>query len=160
MTNKRWRPTLKGRVLAAATAAALLSSALGPAMAAAQTPKTIDGHVVQARLTLKATAYGPSAQDNYPYGATDFYGQPLKPGMVAVDPSRIPLGSHLYITGYRSPLLRGGGFAATAADTGGAIQGARVDIYMDAGPVAVAQFGEQTVTAYILGPSVPTTSAK
>ena len=43
-------------------------------------------------------------------------------GMVAVDPRVIPLGTELHIEGYGS---------AVAADTGGAIQGQKIDLYMD-----------------------------
>lgn len=43
-------------------------------------------------------------------------------GVVAVDPDVIPLGTRLYIPGY--------GYA-TAADTGGAIKGDRIDLCFD-----------------------------
>ncbi len=43
-------------------------------------------------------------------------------GTVAVDPRVIPLGTELHIEGYGP---------AVAADTGGAIQGQKVDLYMD-----------------------------
>ena len=43
-------------------------------------------------------------------------------GTIATDPRVIPLGTELYIEGYGP---------AVAADTGGAIQGQRVDLYMD-----------------------------
>ncbi len=101
-------------------------------------------------LSLVATAYGPSLKDNYPYGAVDLFGKPLTPGMVAVDPSVIPIGTHLWISGYNSPSLPKGGFAAVAADTGGAIQGHRIDIFIDGGPAAVSAFGVQHVTATLI----------
>jgi len=43
-------------------------------------------------------------------------------GTVAVDPRVIPLGTELHVEGYGP---------AVAADTGGDIQGQRIDIYMD-----------------------------
>lgn len=43
-------------------------------------------------------------------------------GTVAVDPRVIPLGAELHIEGYGP---------AVAADTGGAIQGQKIDLYMD-----------------------------
>ena len=43
-------------------------------------------------------------------------------GTVAVDPRVIPLGTELHIEGYGP---------AVAADTGGAIQGQKIDLYMD-----------------------------
>jgi 3D (Asp-Asp-Asp) domain-containing protein len=101
-------------------------------------------------LTLVATAYGPSRHDNFPYGAVDYFGRPLQPGDVAVDPSVIPLGTHLWISGYHSPYLPAGGFEAVAVDTGGAIQGNRIDIFIDGGPNAVASFGIQRVTVTVL----------
>ena len=43
-------------------------------------------------------------------------------GTIATDPRVIPLGTELHIEGYGS---------AVAADTGGAIQGQKIDLYMD-----------------------------
>jgi 3D (Asp-Asp-Asp) domain-containing protein len=103
-----------------------------------------------ASLSLVATAYGPSRQDNYPYGPVDLFGRPLKPGVVAVDPRVIPIGTRLWISGYHDPNLPAGGFLAVAADTGGAIRGHRVDIFLDGGPAAVAAFGVQHVTATVV----------
>jgi 3D (Asp-Asp-Asp) domain-containing protein len=101
-------------------------------------------------LTLTATAYGPSRRDNYPYGPCDIDGNPLQVGDVAVDPSVIPIGTRLFITGYRCPLLPPEGLHAVARDTGGAIRGDRIDIFLDASPPEVADFGIQTVQAVIL----------
>lgn len=61
-------------------------------------------------------------------------------GMVAVDPSVIPLGSQLYIEGY--------GYAV-AADTGGSIKGARVDLFMEDRAQCLS-WGRRNVKLYIL----------
>lgn len=59
---------------------------------------------------------------------------------MAVDPSVIPLGSLVYIAGIG---LR------KAEDTGGAIKGARIDIYME-DPAEALQFGVQPVRVFLL----------
>jgi len=61
-------------------------------------------------------------------------------GMVAVDPSVIPLGSRLYIEGY--------GYAR-AADTGGAIRGNTVDLFMESYSQCI-NWGRRTVKVYVL----------
>ena len=60
---------------------------------------------------------------------------------IAVDPSVIPLGTKIYI-----PEL---GKVFTAEDTGGAIKGNRIDIFMDNHEIA-EDFGVQNLQAYIL----------
>lgn len=102
-------------------------------------------------LRLTATAYGPSLQDNYPYGPTDAFGKPLVAGDVAVDPRVIPLGTRLYVTGYHSPYLPAGGFYAVARDTGGAIKGNRIDIFINGTRAQVSAFGVQHVKVTVLG---------
>lgn len=101
-------------------------------------------------MSLVATAYAPTLKDNYPYGPVDYYGKPLKAGDVAVDPRVIPLGTKLYVSGYHSPNLPAGGFTATANDTGGAIKGNRLDIFINASESQVSNFGIQRVTVCIL----------
>lgn len=66
----------------------------------------------------------------------------MKPavGLVAVDPSVIPLGSKLYIEGY--------GYA-TAADTGGSIKGNRIDVFMEDRAQCLS-WGKRTVKVYVL----------
>lgn len=113
--------------------------------------QSIDGRPIIAVYQVRATAYGPSLQDNYPYGPVDAFGQPLEPGMIAVDPSLIPLKSYLYVTGYTDPNLPQGGFLGRAMDTGGAIVGHHIDIYMDANAQTVSNFGIEPVTVYVLG---------
>jgi 3D (Asp-Asp-Asp) domain-containing protein len=48
-------------------------------------------------------------------------GLPVGPGIVAVDPNVIPLGTRMIIPGYGT---------GVAADTGGAIKGARIDVWL------------------------------
>lgn len=66
----------------------------------------------------------------------------LKPavGLVAVDPSIIPLGSRLYIEGY--------GFAR-AADRGGAIKGNRLDVFLETA-AECRNWGVRKVKVYVL----------
>lgn len=59
---------------------------------------------------------------------------------IAVDPSIIPLGSLLYIDGY--------GYAI-AADTGGAIQGNIIDVYLNSYDECI-NWGRQNVSVYLI----------
>ena len=61
------------------------------------------------------------------------------PGAIAVDPSVIKLGSHLYVPGY------GYGWAV---DTGGAIKGTLIDVWLTCD--AAIQWGRRQVTIYVL----------
>lgn len=60
--------------------------------------------------------------------------------VVAVDPAVIPLGSRVYVEGYGE---------AIAGDTGGAIKGQKIDLYMQSEADAYA-FGRQQVTVTLL----------
>jgi 3D (Asp-Asp-Asp) domain-containing protein/peptidoglycan hydrolase CwlO-like protein len=68
-------------------------------------------------------------------------GIPAGPGVVAVDPAVIPLGTRLSIPGYGQGI---------AADTGGAIQGARIDLWFSSEGEARA-WGRRSVTIGIGG---------
>ncbi|MCC5465875.1 3D domain-containing protein [Pelosinus baikalensis] len=74
-------------------------------------------------LNITATAYAPGAHDNDQWGDKTYLGTQIRPGVVAVDPNVIPLGSRLYIQ-----YPDGHGEYAVAEDTGGAIKGNRIDI--------------------------------
>ncbi len=88
-------------------------------------------------LNMRATAY--SAYDPG-CGSYTAGGHLVRKGLVAVDPSVIPLGTRLYIVGY--------GFAV-ADDTGGSIQGDRIDLAFESRADAI-QFGVRDVLVYIL----------
>lgn len=79
-------------------------------------------------LTVSATAYTLRGRT-----AT---GAPVGYGIVAVDPGVIPLGTRMTIPGYGE---------GVAADTGGAIQGAVIDLWFPTGAAAAA-WGRRTVT--------------
>jgi 3D (Asp-Asp-Asp) domain-containing protein len=81
-----------------------------------------------ASLTVTATAY--TLQGSTATGA------PVGYGVVAVDPSVIPLGTRMTIPGYGEGI---------AADTGGAIQGAVIDLWFPTAADAAA-WGRRTVT--------------
>lgn len=89
------------------------------------------------KVTLEATAYTVNEGNGDGLTAT---GLEAKRGIVAVDPNVIPLGSRLYIPGYG---------LALAADTGGAIQGHRIDLLMDSYDEAI-KFGRRAIDIYVL----------
>ena len=88
-------------------------------------------------VQMIATAYVP-----WCYGCSGVTKSGLRAGrgVVAVDPSVIPLGTRLYIPGYGP---------AVAGDTGGAIVGRRIDLGYENYAAAV-QFGRRAVTVYVL----------
>ena len=79
-------------------------------------------------MTVTATAYT--------LQGTTATGAPVGYGVVAVDPSVIPLGTRMTIPGYGE---------AVAADTGGAIQGSVIDLWFPTAAQAAA-WGRRTVT--------------
>lgn len=83
-------------------------------------------------ITVQATAYTGGG-----YTAS---GRQAAEGVIAVDPTVIPMGSRVYVDGY--------GYAI-AADTGGAIQGNIIDLYFSS-QSACENWGRRTVTVHIL----------
>jgi 3D (Asp-Asp-Asp) domain-containing protein len=97
-----------------------------------------------------ATAYSANSSENGGWGAVDYFGNPLKLGTIAVDPSIIPMGSKVYVTGYQFGALPTKGLIAIATDQGGAIRGNHIDIFIPGSPQEVSSFGIQDVKIYIL----------
>lgn len=101
-------------------------------------------------VPVKATAYSSAASENGKWGAVDFFGNPLELGTIAVDPSVIPMGTKVLVTGHSHDNLPKKAFVATATDQGGAIKGNRIDIFIPGSQKSVRAFGYQDVTLYIL----------
>lgn len=102
-------------------------------------------------ITMTATAYdlsfkstGKKPGDRY-YGITAS-GTKARPGVVAVDPKVIPLGTKLYIQSLDG--TKDYGFAI-AEDTGGAIKGNKIDLFFNTSK-EVYNFGRRKVKVYIL----------
>lgn len=110
--------------------------------------KQIAGLKVKQKMNMVATAYGIAGNEQW--GNKTAMGTICREGVIAVDPRIIPLGTKVYVTGYDSPNLPKGGFVAVAEDTGGAIKGNRIDIFMDAPENEISKFGIQNVKIYIL----------
>ena len=91
-------------------------------------------------VKCNATAYDAVSCGKKPGEARTATGAIAQRGVIAVDPSFIPLGTRVYVEGY--------GYAI-AADTGGAIKGNIIDLCMDSTAEAI-QWGRRNVTVYIL----------
>ncbi len=102
-------------------------------------------------LTMSATAYDATFEstgktpDHPQYGITRS-GTKVKPGVVAVDPKVIPLGTKLYVKSLDDTPDYG---FASAEDTGGAIKGNKIDLYFEL-PEDVKKYGRRNVLVYIL----------
>ena len=101
------------------------------ALAAAQDARTAGPAAPAGRggsITVTATGYS--------LRGTTATGVAVGYGIVAVDPSVIPLGTHMTVPGYGE---------GVAADTGGAVTGARIDLWFPTRAEALA-WGTRTVT--------------
>lgn len=96
--------------------------------------------------TVTATAYtsGPESTGKRPghpaYGLTATGAQALEGHTIAVDPGTIPLGSRVFIQELNEYRF--------AEDTGGAIRGERIDLYVDNVPDAL-QWGVRKVHIHV-----------
>jgi 3D (Asp-Asp-Asp) domain-containing protein/peptidoglycan hydrolase CwlO-like protein len=114
-------------LLSTAGAAATKSQTIGTGDAPPPQPPPRGGR----KLTVSATCYI--------LKGTTASGLPTGPGIVAVDPTVIPLGTKLYIPGYGK---------GVAADTGGGIKGNIIDLWYST-YAQCAKWGVRTVTITI-----------
>jgi uncharacterized protein YabE (DUF348 family) len=100
---------------------------------------------------MTATAYTSSLKDtgktqDHPLFGITRSGMKAKPGVIAVDPELIPLGTKVYVEGVGDVPDYG---YAIAADTGGLIKGSIIDIYLENQDL-VDNWGRKMVKVYIL----------
>lgn len=99
----------------------------------APAPAGAEGRV----MYVTATAYSALDPGNSPYTAS---GTLVRHGVIAVDPSVIPLGTHVFIPNYGE---------AVAEDIGWGIKGAMIDVAFDTHEEAL-MFGRQEIEIYIM----------
>ena len=109
----------------------------GESITNTSTPGESSGSTALSTLTMQATAY--TGGTLTATGSKPVY-NPGGISTIAVDPNVIPLGSKVYVSGYGT---------AIAADTGGAIKGNIIDIYLNSEADCIA-WGRRTVTVEIL----------
>lgn len=103
-------------------------------------------------MIMVATAYDLSYESTGKRPGDKWYGitasgTKARPGVVAVDPKVIPLGTKLYIESLDGTPDYG---YAIAEDTGGAIKGNKIDLFMEDAK-EVKAFGRRKVKVYIIG---------
>ncbi len=102
-------------------------------------------------ITMNASAYDSSYASTGKRPGNKYYGitasgTKARPGVVAVDPRVIPLGTKLYIESLDG--TKDYGFAV-AEDTGGAIKGNKIDLYFNTYSECI-NFGRRNVKVYVL----------
>jgi 3D (Asp-Asp-Asp) domain-containing protein len=129
-------------LLTQADAARLKSEQLARAAAAGSTDSVVTSAIAPAATTFASTAPAGGGRTilvsatGYALPGRTATGLPVGWGVVAVDPSVIPLGTHMTIPGYGE---------AVAADTGGAVIGATIDLWFPTVAQANA-WGRRAVT--------------
>ena len=116
------------------------------APSATDTGNTINGRKYSRKITMTATAYSTHPSENGGYTVSAM-GNTLGHGIVAVDPSVIPLGSKVYVEAADGSWVYG---VASAEDTGGAIKGNRIDLCYEGSVSEVNNFGIRSCVVYIL----------
>jgi len=130
---------------AAASRAAYVASLRAQARLQAQQVRSVEAQaqtVQQKSQTLQQPTSAPPGKHQLTVSATCYdlpgrtaTGMPVGQGVVAVDPSVIPLGTRMYVPGYGN---------GVAADVGGGIKGDTIDLWMT--PSQCAAWGRRTVT--------------
>jgi len=115
--------------------------------------ETADGELIEYSevMQLEATAYCPCYSCCGKYPGNKWYnitatGTKGRVGVIAVDPRVIPLGTKVYIEGLNGAKNYG---YAVAEDTGGAIKGQIIDLYLNTHKETI-NWGRQQVKVYIL----------
>jgi peptidoglycan DL-endopeptidase CwlO len=121
---------IESRVSAAETRTTAITAAVAPVVSAAVEPAAPPAASPDGARTLTVSVTG------YSIRGRTATGMPTAPGVVAVDPGVIPLGTRLSIPGYGE---------GVAADTGGAVQGNTIDVWFPTRAQALA-WGRRTVT--------------
>ncbi len=109
------------------------------------TSGTVNGMAYSKKITVTATAYSTSPSENGGHSTTAM-GTPLRKGVIAVDPSVIPLGTKVYVAAADGSWSYG---TAVAQDTGGAIKGNKIDLCYTSSSEA-RSFGRRSAVVYIL----------
>ncbi|GMB00393.1 3D domain-containing protein [Pelosinus sp. IPA-1] len=91
-------------------------------------------------LNMTSTAYAPGPLDNGKWGNKNYVGGAVRPGVAAVDPNVIPMGTKLWVEGYGE---------AVADDQGSAIKGNRIDLVFNNRQDAL-DYGIKNVKVYVL----------
>ncbi|MDF2986051.1 MAG: hypothetical protein K0R50_1561 [Eubacterium sp.] len=102
-------------------------------------------------MNMRATSYTASFADTGKHPGDPGFGitatgARVRKGIIAVDPSVIPLGTRVYV---EIPGAAPDYGYAVAADVGGAIKGNKIDVYLDSSG-AVSAWGVKKVKVYIL----------
>lgn len=130
--NTRQIASLEARARAAeAVTAGLAAASPSPSLPEELAPQTSVAPAGGSQVTVSVTGYA--------LPGTTATGLPVGWGIVAVDPSFIPLGTRMSIPGYGE---------GVAADTGSAVKGAIIDIWFPTREQALA-WGRRTVTITI-----------
>jgi 3D (Asp-Asp-Asp) domain-containing protein len=130
--QRTWNERQIASLEAAASRITARSQTIAPAAQTAtaitSVPASTDVAIGERQLTVLATGYA--------LDGTTATGMPVGWGVVAVDPSVIPLGTRMSIPGYGD---------GVAADTGGAVHGATIDLWFPTLAQALG-WGRRTVT--------------